>query len=1108
MEKAAEAAYLIRFESFEVNLRSGELLRAGERVRLPEQSFRILAMLLERPGDVVTRPEIQENLWPNDTIVEFENSINAAVKRLRVALGDSADQPRYVQTLARRGYRWMVPVERTAATPRGGKDSPAPVESPQAVESAVGLLGKRVSHYRVFDMFGGGGMGVVYAAEHLKLGRRVELKFLPEELADDMAAMQRFELEARSASSLNHPNICTIYEVQEHEGRPFIAMELLEGKTLSDFIAHAHIPGTDAKEAFRPEQLFDIAVQIAQGLTAAHQRGIIHRDIKPANIYVSHSGQVKILDFGLAKLLTSEGLELTTSTLPRTGAQGSDLSLSFPGQALGTAAYMSPEQVRGENVDFRTDLFSFGSVLYEVATGVQAFTGGSVPEVHRAIVDSVPVPVRKLNPAVPPQLEKIISAAMEKDRTLRCQSAAAMLAELKTLQQSSPSAVPVAMPSGTTRLLGKSRWRVILLACLAIVAAVSLAITFYYRQRKSAQITEQDTIVLADFANGTGDATFDDTLKDALRLSLRQSPFLNLLSERKVSQALTLMTRPADTPLTPEIARDVCRRVGSKAYLAGAIATLNGEYVIGLKAVNCASGETLAQEQVTAENKKKVLEALSEAASKIRERLGESLATVAKFDVPLNQTTSSLEALKAYNLGMKVTDRDQAVGVNHFLRAIQIDPDFAMAYLGAAVTYSNQNQSARATEYFTKAFQLRDHADPREKLEIESLYYAIVTGELEKAAQIYQKTIESYPKSPAPYGNLSVFYSLQGRYEKAEQLARQVLQIAPAFGGEAYQGIAEDLIALQRFDEAHQILKAALDRKLDIDGIHKNLYVLGFLEGNTSALAEQTAWLEGKPEYENLSFSLRSDTEAYAGRLSKARELTRRAADSAARADNKEAGATWLTGAALREALFGNELQARQYAAKALNTAPTSQQVEVEGALALAMANDSARAQVLTQNLKTRYPLHTLVQSRWLPTIESELALGKGKPAEAIELLKTAAPTELGSGGYASSNSCMYPVYIRGQAYLAQSDGRAAAGEFQKILEHNGVVWNCPTGALARLGLARANALQSRTAQGVSADAARSRALTAYQDFFGLWKGADRDIPVLKQAKAEYAKLQ
>jgi eukaryotic-like serine/threonine-protein kinase len=1108
MEKAAEAAYLIRFESFEVNLRSGELLRAGERVRLPEQSFRILAMLLERPGDVVTRQEIQENLWPNDTIVEFENSINAAVKRLRVALGDSADQPRYVQTLARRGYRWMVPVERTAATPRGGKDSPAPVESPQAVESAVGLLGKRVSHYRVLDMLGGGGMGVVYAAEDLKLGRRVALKFLPEELADDMAAMQRFEREARSASSLNHPNICTIYEVQEHEGRPFIAMELLEGKTLSDFIAHAHTPGTDAKEAFRPEQLFDIAVQIAQGLTAAHQRGIIHRDIKPANIYVSHSGQVKILDFGLAKLLTSEGLELTTSTLPRTRAQGSDLSLSFPGQALGTAAYMSPEQVRGENVDFRTDLFSFGSVLYEVATGVQAFTGSSVPEVHRAIVDSVPVPVRRLNPAVPPQLEKIISAAMEKDRTLRCQSAAAMLAELKTLQQSSPSAVPVAMPSGTTRLLGKSRWRVILLAGLAIVAAVSLAITYYYRQRKPAQITEQDTIVLADFANGTGDAIFDDTLKDALRLSLRQSPFLNLLSERKVSQALTLMTRPADTPLTPEIARDVCRRVGSKSYLAGAIATLNGEYVIGLKAVNCASGETLAQEQVTAENKKKVLEALSEAASKIRERLGESLATVAKFDVPLNQTTSSLEALKAYNLGMKVTDRDQAVGVNHFLRAIQIDPDFAMAYLAAAETYTNLNQSSRATEYFTKAFQLRDHATPREKLEIESLYYAIVTGELEKAAQTYQKTIESYPKSAPPYGNLSVFYSLQGRYEKAEQLARQVLQIAPAFGGEAYQGIAEDLIALQRFDEAHQILKAALDRRLDIDGIHKNLYVLGFLEWNTSALAEQTAWLEGKPEYENLSFSLRSDTEAYAGRLSKARELTRRAADSAARADNKEAGATWLTGAALREALFGNELQARQYAAKALKMAPTSQQVEVEGALALAMANDSAHAQVLTQNLKRRYPLHTLVQSRWLPTIESELALGKGKPAEAIELLKTAAPTELGSGGYASSNSCMYPVYIRGQAYLAQSDGRAAAGEFQKILEHNGVVWNCPTGALARLGLARANALQSRTAQGVSADAARSRALTAYQDFFGLWKGADRDIPVLKQAKAEYAKLQ
>jgi tetratricopeptide (TPR) repeat protein len=530
--------------------------------------------------------------------------------------------------------------------------------------------------------------------------------------------------------------------------------------------------------------------------------------------------------------------------------------------------------------------------------------------------------------------------------------------------------------------------------------------------------------------------------------------------------------------------------------------------VIGLKAVNCASGETLAQEQVTAENKKEVLQALSAGASKIRERLGESLATVAKFDIPLNQTTSSLEALKAYNLGMKTADSDQAAGVRHFLRAIQADPDFAMAYLAVAETYANLNQSSRATEYFTKAYQLRDHADAREKLEIESLYYAVVTGELEKAAQIYQKTIESYPKSPAPYGNLSVFYSIQGQYEKAEQLARQVLQIFPAFGGEAYQGIAENQIALQRFDDAHRTLNTALDRKLDTDGIHKDLYILGSLERNTTAVAEQAAWLESNPEYENLALSLRSDTEAYAGRLSEARELTRRAAESAVHADNKEAAATWLTSAALREALFGNELQARQYAAKGLKMAPASEQVQVEGALALAMANDSARAQALRKNLQTRYPLHMLVQLRWLPTIEAEFALGKKKAAEAVELLQTAAPTELGSGGYTSSSSCMYAVYIRGQAYLELRDGRAAAGEFQKILDHNGVVWNCPTGALARLGLARADALESRTAQGVAADAARSRALNAYQDFLGLWKHADPDIPVLKQAEAEYAKLQ
>jgi len=1105
MEKAAQSAYLIRFESYEANLRSGELLRAGERVKLPEQSFRILAMLLERPGDVVTRQEIQENLWPNDTIVEFENSINAAVKRLRVALRDSADQTRYVQTLARRGYRWIMPIERVPVTPHDRKDFP-PVESARAV-SAAGLFGKRISHYRVLHMLGGGGMGIVYAAEDLKLGRRVALKFLPEELANDVASMKRFEREARSLSSLNHPNICTIYEVHEHEGRPFIAMELLEGKTLSDFIAHTHTHSADTKDAFRPEQVLDIAVQVTQGLTAAHQRGILHRDIKPANIHVSHNGQVKILDFGLAKLLTSEGLELTISTPEPIEAQDFDLSLTLPGQAMGTAAYMSPEQVRGENVDFRSDIFSLGTVLYEVATGLQAFSGSSVPEVHRAIIGSFPVPMHMLNPAVPPQLEKIIFKAMEKDRTQRCQSAAAMLAELKALQQSNLSSVPVGTASGTRPLRGKTGLAVILLACVAIVAAGLLGSTYYVRQRKP-QITDDDTIVLARFANGTGEAIFDETLDDALRLSLRQSPFLNILSESKVSQALTRMTRPADTPVTPEIARELCRRVGSKAYLAGAIATLNGEYVIGLKAVNCASGETLAQEQVTAENQNRVLQALSEAASKIRERLGESLATVAKFDVPLNQTTSSLEALRAYNLGMKITERDQAAGLKHLLTAIQADPDFAMAYLAVGESYTNLNQGSRATEYLTKAFQLRDHADAREKLEIESVYYGAVTGELDKAAQIYQKTIESYPKSAPPYGNLSVFYSIKGQYERAEQLARQVLQISPAFGGEAYQGLAESQVALQRFDDAHRTLNTALDRKLDIAGVHRDLYVLHFLEGNTQASEEQAAWLEGNSEYENIGLSLQSDTEAYAGRLRQARELTRRAAESATRVDNKEAAAIWLAGAALREALFGNELQARQYTAKGLMMAPTSQQVQVEGALALAMAKNGAHAQALRKDLNNRYPLHTVLQTRWLPTIDAEFALKTNKPAQAIELLQTAAPTELGGDGYITTSSCMYSVYIRGQAYLALRDGRAAAGEFQKILDHNGIVWTCPTGALARLGLARANALESQTEQGVPADAARSRALTAYQDFLGLWKYADPDIPVLKQAEAEYANLQ
>jgi serine/threonine protein kinase/tetratricopeptide (TPR) repeat protein len=1112
VREAAESSRLIRFESFEVNLRSGELRRDGERIRLPEQSFQILAMLLERPGQLVMRHEIQKRLWPNDTVVEFENSINAAVKRLRMALEDSADEPHYVETLARRGYRWMVPVEWVDTNADSSQDAVLAAGSRQAESTAPNLIGKRVSHYRVLEVLGGGGMGVIYKAEDIKLGRRVALKFLPEELSTDPAAMQRLEREARAASTLNHPNICTIYEVEEHDGQPFIVMELLEGRTLRDLISSGerrHSPGREVTTPLALQTVIDLGAQIAKGLEAAHQKGIVHRDIKPANIFVSNQGQAKILDFGLARLGESIASQ-SPDEAKTTRAAFTNPALTRTGATIGTAGYMSPEQVRGEDLDPRTDLFSFGLVLYEMAGGQRAFPAKTEEMLHDAVLHGVPKPVRELNRQLPPALEAVISKALEKDRNLRYQSATEMRADLQRVQRDVLESAP-GLPK-YSKFWG-SDWKHRRSTALLVTALVLLAAAIWgWRSVASvsaARITDKDTVVLADFANSTGDPIFDETLRPALLSSLQQSPFLNILSERRVALALKMMVKPADSRLTPDLARDVCRRQQSKAYINGAIAALGNEYVIGLKAVNCVSGTTLVEEQGTAENKGAVLKVVGNAASNLRAHMGESLASVAKYDVPFDQTTSSLEALREYELGMKVGDHDMAGQIPHFLRAIQLDPDFAMAYLSTGESYTNLNQPARASEYLTKAFQLRDHADARERLEIESLYFGYVTGELDKAAQSYRKTIESYPKSsPSPYGNLSYVYSQQGEYEKALELAREVLRRYPAFGGEAYEGIAENLLPLQRFDEARQILQAAIDRKADIDGVHKDFYILGFVTGDSRAMDDQAKWLENKPEYANLGFSLEADTVAYRGELRKARVLTERAVDAAVRSDNKEAGAIWRNNGALREALFGNRALASQYAKAAIKMAPSSQHVQIRAALALAMAHESLRARTLAQALAKRYPLDTQVQSMWLPTINAQLALVEDKPAVALDLLSGVTQTELGAVPFNTSVSCLFPVYVRAEANLQLGRADAAASDFQKILDHRGIVWNCPTGALARLGVARANALQAQFEKGVAADAALTRARNAYEEFLQVWQDADPEVPILKQAKTEYGKLR